>query len=322
MYDVCIADDETLIQKSISARLQASGTPTRVLGCADNAESAIILYWSSKPDIFFVDINMPGMDGLNLVRRIREEDPACATKFIIITGYDDFGHLREAIQSGVMDYLKKPISTEEFNQVLSAAAKLIQQERKRHSQAEDGSSYYDEYIAGSPRVLSAGSLLAAYAPSQDILNEPKQAGETIPARIGFSGEGEIIALNFHNVRNIRLYYRPGTLVSRHTLLTSLNPLILRSGMSFVYAYPRGERLEDLVERMEQSLNSRFLRPGLIECSRKNTPLLADMGMLNYALEHPISAGASRKKPGLPLWNTWKNSVWKKRRNTLPRRKLP
>jgi two-component system response regulator YesN len=148
LYNVCIADDEVLIQQSITARLRASGIPVRVLGCAGNAENAVVLYWSAKPDIFFVDINMPGVDGLSLVRRIREEDPDCSTKFIIITGYDDFAHMREAIQSGVTDYLKKPISTEEFNAVLASAAKQIQQERGKNLPEKDGPALYDEYITG------------------------------------------------------------------------------------------------------------------------------------------------------------------------------
>ncbi|MDR1655786.1 MAG: helix-turn-helix domain-containing protein, partial [Treponema sp.] len=288
LYDVCIADDEVLIQQSITVRLRTSGIPVRVLGCVGNAESALALYWSAKPDIFFVDINMPGDDGLSLVRRIREEDPDCSTKFIIITGYGDFAHMREAIRSSVMDYLKKPISTEEFNAVLASAAKQIQQERRKKIPEKDGSALYDEYVAGGRRILSGGTLLAAYAPSADILSEHEKEGKNLHAFLKGSRKeetGNRLSLSFQNVRNLRLYYCPDCVMSRKDLYPLLQPLTVRAGMSFVYAYPGAEALELLTERLEQSLNSRFFHPVLIECSGKAAGLSTDTGMLDYAMEN-------------------------------------
>lgn len=288
MYDVCIADDEILIQQSITVRLRTSGTPVRVLGCADNAESAMILYWSAKPDIFFVDINMPGADGLSLVRRIREEDPDCSTKFIIITGYDDFTHLQEAIRSGVMDYLKKPIDTEEFNAVVASAAKQIRQERRKNFPEKDGSALYDEYVTGERRILNGGTLLAAYAPSADVLNEYETEGKNLHVfRKGSPEEGKEnrLSLSFQNVGNLRLYYCPDCVMLRKDLYPVLQPLTVRAGMSFVYAYPKAEALELLTERLEQSLNKRFLHPALIECSGKIAGFSTDTGMLDYAIEN-------------------------------------
>jgi two-component system response regulator YesN len=290
LYGVCIADDEDLIQQSITARLRTSGTPVRVLGCADNAESAIILYWSARPDIFFVDINMPGADGLSLIRRIRKEDPGCSTQFIIITGYDDFTHLQEAIRSGVMDYLKKPIDTEEFNGVVAAAAGRIQNERKKKLSESDGAVFYEDFIAagGGERILNGGTLLAAYAPSGEILAEEEKEGKSLRTFLGDSSPekgGKQFVLGFQNIRNLRLYYCPDRVISRRDLSLLFQPLTVRRGMSFVYSRPRMEGPEFLVECLEQAMNSRFLRPILAECSRKLSCLSADTGRLDYAIEN-------------------------------------
>jgi two-component system, response regulator YesN len=287
MYDVCIVDDETMIQQSITARLRCSGVPTRVLGCADSAESAIILYWSSKPDIFFVDINIPGMDGLSLVRSIREEDPDCATKFIIVTGYSDFEHLRDAIQSSVMDYLCKPIDGEEFNAVLAATVKRIQEERRRNRPKGGDRVYYEDYLAGDPGILEDGIILAAYSPSPSALDEGGEEGRELRSFLAESclgdGAGKI-SLEFRDIQNLRLYHFPRVSLARGALLTLLRPLMLRRGMSFACARPSMERLEDYVDALEQSLNARFISPGLIECPGKSAFSAADTGMLDYALE--------------------------------------
>jgi two-component system response regulator YesN len=298
MYDVCIADDEVLIQKSITARLRASGNPIRVSGCADNAEKAMGLYWTSRPDIFFVDINMPGTDGLSMVRRIREEDPACTTKFIIITGYDDFTHMREAIRSGVMDYLKKPITTEEFNAVINSAIKVIQQERKKPPRNENGIIPYEEYIADTPKILNGGTLLAVYAPNPELLNIPSEtnpegAGNRIPVLLSGDEKNECLCLDFPIIGNLRFYYAPGTPVSRRILLQNFNPLVSTAGMFFVYVHPESERLDLLTERIDQSMNLRFLRHGIAECIPQRITSAADMGLLDYTLDHGQS-DAGRK----------------------------
>ena len=276
MYSVCIADDELLIQKSIGARLRSSGTPVRIAGCADNAESAISLYWDSKPDIFFVDINMPGMDGLSLVRRIREEDPSCATKFIIVTGYDDFGHLREAIQSGVMDYLKKPISTEEFNAVVASAARLIQQERKKHQWRHDGVLLYDEYLSDPPQTVDGGTFIGVYSADAAAFSAMEER-----ARVG-----GMLRLAFQGIDNLRLYYRQDEQIPKNSLSRFMGGFAAESKLFFAYAYPKSEKLDALVERIDQTINRRFVfSPGIAECRGESCGSGTDTGILEYALEH-------------------------------------
>jgi two-component system response regulator YesN len=300
MYDVCIADDEILIQKSIAARLRASGIPVRVTGCAGNAASAISLYWASRPDIFFVDINMPGMNGLSMVRQIREEDPDCATRFIIITGYDDFAHLQEAIRCGVTDYLKKPISTEEFNRVLAAVAGSIKR-KERHGQIRlPGIVFYDEYLSDPPQVLEGGTLIAAYSPkaglSAGASPSPVPVGEEgadreYPAenqilKLAKEHSGEAcLSLAFQGVDTVRLYYIPGPAVSKCQIRSGMNALVSAEGMSFVYAYPESEGLDLLTERMEQSLDGHFTRNGIGECIPQKIIPSVDTSLLDYALEH-------------------------------------
>jgi two-component system response regulator YesN len=302
MYDVCIADDEILIQKSIIARLRASGIPVRVTGCAVNAANAISLYWTSRPDIFFVDINMPGMDGLSMVRQIREEDPACATRFVIITGYGDFAHLQEAIRCGVTDYLKKPISTEEFNRVITAVAEGIKRKERNSQIRPPGMVFYDEYLSDPPQILDGGTLIAAYSPKACLFDGPtpppvligeedKSPREADPVEKSIrklcnekSGK-DCLSLAFQDVDNVRLYYISGLSLSKWQIGSSLNTLAGVEGMSFVYAHPASEGIDLLTERMEQSLDRHFIRAGIEECIPQKIMPSVDMGILDYALEH-------------------------------------
>jgi two-component system response regulator YesN len=306
MYDVCIADDEILIRKSISARLRASGIPVRVTGCADNAANAISLYWASRPDIFFVDINMPGMDGLSMVRQIREEDPDCVTRFIIITGYDDFVHLQEAIRCGVTDYLKKPISTEEFNRVITAVAGSIKRKEGGSQVRPPGLVFYDEYLTDPPQILEGGTLIAAYGPRANLFADsspyhtpageegaegerPADGESPVETQIrelaGEHAGKDRVSLAFQGVDTVRLYYIPDRALSKWQIRSGLNPLATAEGMSFVYAYPESERLDLLTERMEQSLDRHFTRAGVDECIPKKILSSVDTGVLDYALEH-------------------------------------
>ena len=117
-YSACIVDDEQLILEGLSTRIQKLNLDIILIGTAANGEEALNLYSRYHPEIFFVDITMPGMTGLELIDHIRETDPQTSTRFVIVSGYYDFAYLQKSIRLGVCDYLRKPIDEEEFRETV------------------------------------------------------------------------------------------------------------------------------------------------------------------------------------------------------------
>ena len=134
MYKICIADDEAYIVKSIEQRILQSGFVVEIAGCAANGAEALELYQEQKPDIFYVDVNMPGMSGLEFIEQVRLLDEESVTKFIVISGYDDFTYMKNAIQLGVVDYIMKPIQQQEFVECLRTVCGKIDGERVRQKE--------------------------------------------------------------------------------------------------------------------------------------------------------------------------------------------
>lgn len=121
MYRLLIVDDEPLMRRGIRslATLQELGVTT--IDEATNGEEALTLVEAGKPDLVFLDINMPKMDGLTFVKGLKDMSPH--TRVCMITGYDYFEYVREALRAGVDEYLLKPVSKEEIQGALS---KMIQ----------------------------------------------------------------------------------------------------------------------------------------------------------------------------------------------------
>ena len=136
MWKVCVADDEKYVLKSIIQRIEISGMPFEIAGVAGDGREALVLYETYHPDVFFVDINMPIIDGLDFISRIRLQDPESNTLFVIISGYDDFAYMKKAIQLGVVNYLKKPISMEEFTLVIETLGEQLKNAEEKEPAAE------------------------------------------------------------------------------------------------------------------------------------------------------------------------------------------
>ena len=118
MFKVCIADDEKWVLESITQRIKQCELPIEICGMAQNGLEAYEVYEKVKPDIFFVDISMPICSGLEFVERVRRLDKESSTKFIIVSGYDDFEYMKKAIKSGVVNYIMKPIAQKELYETL------------------------------------------------------------------------------------------------------------------------------------------------------------------------------------------------------------
>ena len=116
MYRVMIVDDEFYIRKSFRNRINWASYQMEVVGEAANGEQAWELVPSLRPDLMFVDIRMPVLDGFDLATLLRDEYPDIIV--IIISAYNDFQYARKAIENGVFDYLLKPLDEDEVDKTL------------------------------------------------------------------------------------------------------------------------------------------------------------------------------------------------------------
>ena len=108
MTRVLVADDSSTMRKIILRSLQAVGVKD-VTEAADGAE-AIAIFAPGKFDLVLTDWNMPGMNGLELLKAIRAQD--AQVPVIMVTTEAEKSRILEAIQAGVTDYLVKPFQQE------------------------------------------------------------------------------------------------------------------------------------------------------------------------------------------------------------------
>jgi len=122
MYSVILVDDEKMIKRSLLALIEGNETGFKVVGEAKDGEEALRLNQQCKPDLIITDIRMPKVNGLKFIKQVKEANKQ--SKFIIISGYDEFEYAQEALRYGVVDFLLKPIKPEQF---LSSLEKVHQQ---------------------------------------------------------------------------------------------------------------------------------------------------------------------------------------------------
>lgn len=128
MYRVMIVDDEKYIRRSIINRVDWDKYGLEVVCEAADGEEAYAGVQLYQPDIILVDIRMPVLDGLGLIKLLAEEHSHI--KVIILSAYQDFAYAKKAIQLGVEDYLLKPIDELELEQVLVRIIKELDKNEK------------------------------------------------------------------------------------------------------------------------------------------------------------------------------------------------
>jgi Response regulator containing CheY-like receiver domain and AraC-type DNA-binding domain len=114
---ILIADDEELLRFSLKSMLEEMKLPLEIIAEAGNGEDAVEMVRLHKPDIAFVDIRMPKMDGLEAIKLAKSLSPN--TQWVILTGFAEFDYAKEAVSLGVSYYLLKPMSTEDLEEILS-----------------------------------------------------------------------------------------------------------------------------------------------------------------------------------------------------------
>ena len=112
MIPLLIVDDESIIRETIAAMLRRKYPEQFHIFLASNGQEALSLVASESVELVLADIKMPVMDGLQLLHCLHEQQLQCDV--IFISGFDDYSFVREAMKSGAVDYLLKPIAEDEL----------------------------------------------------------------------------------------------------------------------------------------------------------------------------------------------------------------
>ena len=128
MVKVFLVEDEIVIRDGIKNSIQWEKEGFEFVGEAGDGELAYPMILKEQPDILITDIKMPFMDGLELSRLVKQELPDI--KILILSGYDEFEYAKEAIRTGVAEYLLKPVSSIKLLEVLHGVTSTIVQERQ------------------------------------------------------------------------------------------------------------------------------------------------------------------------------------------------
>ena len=125
MKRLLLIDDEPDILRVLSRSLRADGFTVSTAG---NGESGLSQFRSEQPDIVLTDIKMPGMDGIEVLKQVKQEDPG--TEVIMVTGHGDIENAIEALKYGASDFITKPVRDDALALALKRAQDKIEIRRK------------------------------------------------------------------------------------------------------------------------------------------------------------------------------------------------
>lgn len=111
---ILLVDDESHIRKYVGLILKSLGAPTIIE--ASNGKEAIAVYQRENPDLVLLDVNMPQMDGIETLKKLREVDPDCVA--IMLTSLANRQTIEQAAELGAINYIRKDTPKEEIARAL------------------------------------------------------------------------------------------------------------------------------------------------------------------------------------------------------------
>lgn len=113
---IVVVEDEALIRKGLANMIPILHPGDEVIGTAEDGLVGLELINQLQPDLIIMDIQMPQMDGLTMLSKLRKA--GCQAKAVVLTAYSDFSYAKQAIELGIENYLLKPIKVPELKKTL------------------------------------------------------------------------------------------------------------------------------------------------------------------------------------------------------------
>jgi len=195
VYKVLIADDEYWTREKLRQMIHWQDYALEFLEPAIDGEDALAKIESERPDILITNINMPFISGTELIKIVREKYPEIIS--FVISGYDDFEYVREALTGGAVNYLLKPVSKIDLVNALSKSLEIISQRQKHQSEQQDTRM----------RLLKASSLLLDREFSYFLREKEAAFTPNISLNTSLDIAGNSVMLvKIHDLREIKAAY--------------------------------------------------------------------------------------------------------------------
>lgn len=161
-YTVLYVEDDVEVRQYMTEFLRRY---CKAVYATDNAATGLTLYKEHRPDILLLDINLPGMSGIDLAASIRESDPL--TRIIMSTAYTDKEFMLKAVELGLTRYLVKPVTSEDifaaFEKCMIELVKLA----PKYSEVDLGEAFI--YNKKLKSLLKDGMVMALRKKETDLL---------------------------------------------------------------------------------------------------------------------------------------------------------
>lgn len=137
MLKVLLVDDEPFILQGLSVIIDWQSEGFEIVGKEENVQNALKVIQEKKPELIIADIKMPGQTGLDLLEIVRSE-LKLSCYFVILSGFNDFAYVRQALRNDCLDYMLKPVNKTELLKVLGKVRDLnkdyCQKQQDEHRQ--------------------------------------------------------------------------------------------------------------------------------------------------------------------------------------------
>ncbi len=254
---VLVVEDEKILAESISIYLERSGYATAV---AHSGEDGVRMAGEASPDVAVVDIRLPGMDGLEVLKRMREVSPG--TEVVMMTAHASVASAVEAMRRGAFDYLNKPLDLDELRVVLDKARANLRLRRELSylkARGEAG-AHVSEIVGDSPPIRALKEQIEQIA----SLESPEGGAPTV-LLLGETGTGKGLVARAIHYQSSRA---AGPFVEINC--AAIPPALLEAEL---FGYERGAYTD-----------ARTAKPGLFEAAEGGTLFLDEIGHMDPSLQ--------------------------------------
>lgn len=254
---VLIVEDEAVLGEAIGTYLERHGYATAV---ARSGQDGLRKAEEATPDVAIVDIRLPGMDGLEVLRRLRESCPG--TEVVMMTGHASVASAVEAMKTGAFDYLTKPLDLEELRVVVDKAVTHLRMRRQlAYWQGKEGLAGGVEILGESPPIRALRDQIDRIA----RIESPEAGSPPTVLILGETGVGKQLVARALHARSARA---AGPLVEVNC--AAIPATLLEAEL---FGYERGAYTD-----------ARSAKPGLFEAAEGGTLFLDEIGHTDVTVQ--------------------------------------